>query len=46
MIKVGFRIPINRRFCVYKPPHPRDEIEADMTKLEGEMAGLREGLME
>lgn len=43
--KVGYEIPINRHFYVYKPPRPLDEIEADITKLEGEIAGLLKGLV-
>ena len=42
--KVGYEIPINRHFYVYKPPRPLDQIEADITRLEGEIAGLLEGL--
>lgn len=44
--KVGYEIPINRHFYVYKPPRPLDEIEADITGLEGEIAGLLKGLVE
>ena len=43
--KVGYEIPINRHFYVYKPPRPLDEIEADIAKLEGEIAGLLDGLV-
>ncbi len=43
--KVGYEIPINRHFYVYKPPRPLGEIEADITKLEGEIAGLLKGLV-
>lgn len=43
--KVGYEIPINRHFYVYKPPRPLAEIEADITRLEGEIAGLLKGLM-
>ena len=43
--KVGYEIPINRHFYVYKPPRPLDHIEADITRLEGEIAGLLEGLV-
>ena len=43
--KVGYEIPINRHFYVYKPPRPLDQIEADITELEGEIAGLLEGLV-
>jgi type I restriction enzyme M protein len=43
--KVGYEIPISRHFYVYKPPRPLAEIEADITQLEGEIAGLLKGLM-
>ena len=43
--KVGYEIPINRHFYVYKPPRPLDEIESDITRLEGEIAGLLKGLV-
>ena len=43
--KVGYEVPINRHFYVYKPPRPLDEIEADIEKLEGEIAGLLKGLV-
>jgi type I restriction enzyme M protein len=43
--KVGYEIPINRHFYVYKPPRPLDQIEADITTLEGEIAGLLTGLV-
>ena len=43
--KVGYEIPINRHFYVYKPPRRLDQIEEDITKLEGEIAGLLEGLV-
>ena len=43
--KVGYEIPINRHFYVYKPPRPLDQIEADVTRLEGEIAGLLKGLV-
>ena len=42
--KVGYEIPINRHFYVYKPPRHLDQIEEDITRLEGEIAGLLEGL--
>ncbi len=44
--KIGYEIPINRHFYVYKPPRPLDQIEADITRLEGEIAGLLKGLVE
>ena len=37
--KVGYEIPINRHFYVYKPPRPIDQIEADISKLEGRSPG-------
>jgi type I restriction enzyme M protein len=43
--KIGYEIPINRHFYVYKPPRPLDEIEADISQLEGEIAGLLKGLI-
>lgn len=43
--KVGYEIPINRHFYVYKPPRPLDEIEAEITLLESEIAGLLKGLV-
>ena len=43
--KVGYEIPINRHFYVYKPPRPLDQIEADITTLEGEIARLLKGLV-
>ena len=43
--KVGYEIPINRYFYVYKPPRGIDQIEADITRLEGEIAGLLNGLV-
>ena len=43
--KVGYEIPFNRHFYVYKPPRPLDQIEADITRLEGEIAGLLKGLV-
>ena len=43
--KVGYEIPLNRHFYVYKPPRPLDQIEADITKLEEDIAGLLKGLV-
>jgi type I restriction enzyme M protein len=43
--KVGYEIPINRHFYVYAPPRALDEIETDITALEGEIAGLLKGLV-
>ena len=43
--KVGYEIPINRHFYVYKPPRALHEIKADITRLEGKIAGLLKGLV-
>jgi len=43
--KVGYEIPINRHFYVYKPPRPLHQIEDDITRLEEEIAGLLKGLV-
>ncbi|MFL3641783.1 HsdM family class I SAM-dependent methyltransferase [Xanthomonas campestris] len=43
--KVGYEIPINRHFYVYKPPRPLPQIEADIRQLEGEIADLLKGLL-
>ncbi|MCB2051124.1 MAG: SAM-dependent DNA methyltransferase [Novosphingobium sp.] len=43
--KVGYEVPINRHFYVYKPPRPLDAIEADIAGLEREIAGLLKGLV-
>jgi type I restriction enzyme M protein len=43
--KVGYEIPLNRHFYVYKPPRPLDEIGRDIEALEGEIAGLLKGLV-
>lgn len=43
--KVGYEIPINRHFYVYRPPRALGEIEADITELEGEIADLLKGLV-
>ncbi len=44
--KIGYEIPINRHFYVYKPPRPLDEIEADIAMLEGDIADLLKGLVQ
>jgi type I restriction enzyme M protein len=43
--KVGYEIPLNRHFYVYKPPRPLAEIEKDIAELEGEIAGFLKGLV-
>ena len=43
--KVGYEIPVNRHFYVYKPPRPLTEIGADIAALESEIARLLKGLV-
>ena len=43
--KIGYEIPLNRHFYVYKPPRPLAEIETDIETLEGEIGGLLKGLV-
>jgi type I restriction enzyme M protein len=43
--KVGYEIPINRHFYVYRPPRPLKEIAQDIEGLEGEIAELLKGLV-
>ena len=43
--KVGYEIPINRHFYVYKPPRPLAEIEADIKKLESEIMTMLGGVV-
>lgn len=43
--KVGYEIPINRHFYVYQPPRPLTKIEADIERLEAEIAGMLKGLI-
>jgi type I restriction enzyme M protein len=38
--KVGYEVPINRHFYVYKPPRALPDIEKSIMALEGEIAGL------
>lgn len=38
--KVGYEIPLNRHFYVYKPPRPLDEIGSDIKVLEQEIISL------
>ena len=43
--KVGYEIPINRHFYVYKPPRELAKIEVDITKLEESIATQLKGLV-
>jgi len=42
--KIGYEIPINRHFYVYKPPRALGDIEKDIAALEGDIAELLKGL--
>ncbi|NTV46686.1 MAG: N-6 DNA methylase, partial [Chlorobiales bacterium] len=44
--KVGYEIPLNRHFYVYKPPRPLDEIEADIKALEADILALLREVVE
>lgn len=39
-LKVGYEIPFNRQFYEYESPRPLDEIEKDITNLEGEIMAM------
>jgi type I restriction enzyme M protein len=44
--KIGYEISFNRYFYVYQPPRPLEEIQADLDRIESEIAALlrdREG---
>lgn len=43
--KVGYEIPFNRYFYVYKPPRELEVIESEIETLEGEIAKLLKGLV-
>ncbi len=38
--KIGYEINFNRYFYKYTPPRPLDEIEADLKKIETEIADM------
>lgn len=44
MIRLGFAAPINQHSFIYKP-RSFDEIEATITRPDGEIAGLLKGLV-
>lgn len=44
--KIGYEIPINRHFYVYKPPRDLAEIEADISGLEERIAAQLKGLVQ
>ncbi|KTC93378.1 type I restriction-modification system subunit M [Legionella cincinnatiensis] len=43
--KVGYEIPLNRHFYVYKPPRALEEIEADIKKIEQEILLMLKGVV-
>ena len=42
--KVGYEIPMNRHFYVYKPPRPLIEIESDIEEIEADIVDMIKGL--
>jgi type I restriction enzyme M protein len=42
--KVGYEIPFNRHFYVFKPPRPLDEIDADLKGCTDRILAMIEGL--
>lgn len=42
--KIGYEIPLSRHFYVYKPPRPLTDIEAEISSLEADIAGLLKGI--
>lgn len=38
--KIGYEISFNRYFYIYQPPRPVEEIQADLSKIEDEIAAL------
>jgi len=44
--RVGYEIPFNRHFYVFKPPRPLDEIDAELNAVAGRIMTMLEGLAE
>ena len=44
LLEVGYEIPFNRHFYVFKPPRPLDEIDADLTKCTGKILKMIKSL--
>jgi len=42
--KVGYEIPFNRHFYVFKPPRPLAEIDADLKRTTDRILGMIKGL--
>ena len=44
--KVGYEIPFNRHFYVFKPPRSLEEIDAELKEVTAKIMGMLEGLAE
>ncbi len=44
--RIGYEIPFNRHFHVFKPPRPLDEIDAELKTGAGRIMTMLEGLAE
>jgi type I restriction enzyme M protein len=44
--RIGYEIPFNRHFYVFKPPRPLDEIDAELKNVAGRIMTMLEGLAE
>ena len=44
--RVGYEIPYNRHFYVFKPPRSLEEIDAELKGVTGKIMGMLEGLAE
>ena len=44
--RVGYEIPFNRHFYIFKPPRPLDEIDAELKTVAGRIMTMLEGLAE
>ena len=42
--KIGYEIPFNRHFYVFKPPRPLEEIDAELQGVTGRIVAMIEGL--
>lgn len=44
--KIGYEIPFNRHFYVFKPPRPLEEIDAELKAVSARIMTMLEGLAE
>jgi type I restriction enzyme M protein len=44
--KVGYEVPFNRHFYVFKPPRSLEEIDAELKGVTAKIMGMLEGLAE